>query len=75
MSPADATPSFDSMQSAICNVLQVAFVKLKIPVTDRQLSRVAEALMRDIQASSKTVAQEDNGLAEEETLQQDKLAR
>ena len=50
-------------------------MKLKIPVTDRQLTRVAEALMRDIRAASKTVAHRDAGLAEEETLQQDKLTR
>lgn len=35
--------------------LQVAFVKLKIPVTDRQLRRVAEALMRDIRAQHSTL--------------------
>lgn len=51
-------------------------MKLKIPVTDRQLSRVAEALMRDIQASRATVAQASNGgTNEEESLQQNKMAR
>ena len=54
--------------------LQVAFVKLKIAVTDRQLRRVAEALMRDIHAASKTQPK-NIGVDVRENLQQEKMAR
>jgi hypothetical protein len=69
------SPVVEHTRDAVHACFQVAFVQLKIPVTDRQLTRVAEALMRDIQAASKTVEHRDAGLAEEETLQGDKLAR
>ena len=37
--------------------MQVAFAKLKLPVTQRQLRRVAEALLQDMHGSKKTQMQ------------------
>jgi hypothetical protein len=49
--------------------MQVAFMKLRIPVTDRQLRRVAEALISDIHTASRTQAK-DVGVSAYETLRQ-----
>lgn len=73
------TSSFCTCLSAILTGLrrhaQVAFAKLKIPVTDRQLERVAEALFKDIKAARDTTEQQLSGINEEEALQEAKMAR
>lgn len=53
---------------------QVAFVKLKLPMTDKQLQRVSEALIRDIHASREFQEETLTGIGEEETLQEAKIA-
>jgi len=53
----------------------VAFVKLKIPVTGKQLQRTSEALIHDIHASREYTEETLTGIDEEETLQEDKLGR
>jgi respiratory burst oxidase len=57
-------------------ILRVAFLKLKIPVTDKQLQRTSEALIHDIHAS-RAVQEETTltGIGEEETLMEAKLNR
>lgn len=50
-------------------------MKLKIPVTDKQLQRTSEALINDIHASREYTEETLTGIGEEETLQEDKLGR
>lgn len=62
------------LSAECCLPIQVAFVKLKIPVTERQLRRVADALMRVIHNGAKTQPK-NVGVNVHNILQPEKMAR